>query len=73
MIMTALIVTTPCGCETVGHGSTRAAREMLSQVLCAGVVATARGQDLQTPEDVSAVCTLLKGLTLGPDSLAKLG
>jgi hypothetical protein len=41
--------------------------------MCAGVVATARSENSMSPEEVSAVCTLLKGLTLGPDALEKLG
>jgi hypothetical protein len=42
--------------------------------LCAGVVAIARNSHFSaSPEEVSNVCTLLKGLTLGPDCLLKLG
>ena len=37
------------------------------------VVALARGNDSLTPEEISNLCALLKGLTLGPDCLPKLG
>jgi hypothetical protein len=48
-------------------------RDRIWMELCAGVVALARSQDLFSPEEISNVCTLLKGLTLGPDCLPKLG
>ena len=40
--------------------------------LSAHMVAIARQRPFE-PEDVSNVCKMLKGLTLGPDSLKKLG
>jgi hypothetical protein len=40
--------------------------------LSAPMVAIARERPLE-PEDVSNLCKMLKGLTLGPDSLEKLG
>ena len=48
-------------------------RDAIWMELTAGIVATIRSQKSATPEDISAVCTSLKGLTLGPDSLVKLG
>ncbi len=49
-------------------------RDAIWMELSAGVVAMARNSDFSaSPEEASAVCSLLKGLTLGPDSLVKLG
>ncbi|GAH16174.1 unnamed protein product, partial [marine sediment metagenome] len=47
-------------------------RDALWMELSAHMVAIARQRPLE-PEDVSNLCKMLKGLTLEPDSLAKLG
>ena len=48
-------------------------RDAIWMELAAGMVAQVRLQEVTTPEEVSAVCYMLKGLTLGPDALPKLG
>jgi len=47
-------------------------RDAIWMELSAHVVAMARQRSLE-PEDESNVCKMLKGLTLGPDALQKLG
>jgi hypothetical protein len=48
-------------------------RDAIWMELAAGMVAQVRLQEVTTPEEVSAVCYMLKGLTLGTDALPKLG
>ena len=48
-------------------------RDCIWMELTAWIVAYARTHDSLSPEEVSNVCMSLKGLTLGPDSLPKLG
>jgi hypothetical protein len=48
-------------------------RDRVWMELTAWIVAYARHRDSLTPEERSNVCHSLKGLTLGPDCLPKLG